>query len=407
MALFPSVRRLRAACILPLVALAAACEGDASGVAPEDRPVALAAGGDHTCALTGGGAAYCWGSNDRGQLGDGTRTASAAPVRVNLPERLVEISASFKQTCAVGVSGSLFCWGLVAHGAQPTSNGVRTPDPVTADAGWERVSAGVSHGCALTAAEGRAYCWGFGQVGELGQGHPVARAALPLAVATGERFSFIRAAALHSCGLAKSGTVYCWGYAPFGVLGTGAVTIELVPVAVGAGLRFTSFDTGANFACGVSAGDVYCWGMNRAGELGRAPVSEAASRHPAAVAGLPDVETVFTSRQNSALGFACALTASGEAFCWGLNRFGELGVEPGEAPSGPCQSGPVVVTCTTEPVRAAPGMRFRALALGAAHACGITRDHQVQCWGRPDEGQLGPDPAGGGPTPVRVELPES
>jgi hypothetical protein len=52
-------------------------------------------------------------------------------------------------------------------------------------------------------------------------------------------------------------------------------------------------------------------------------------------------------------------------------------------------------------------MRFRTLALGAFHACGITRDHEIQCWGRPDEGQVGPDRAGGGATPVRVELPES
>jgi alpha-tubulin suppressor-like RCC1 family protein len=405
MSLFWSVRRLRAASILPLVALAAAC-GDPSGSEAEDRPVALAAGGDHTCALTGGGAAYCWGSNDRGQLGDGTRTASAAPVRVDAPERLVEISASWRQTCAVGASGSLYCWGDVAHGVEPTFNGVPTPDRVTADVGWASVSAGLSHGCALDR-DGRAHCWGSDEVGELGDGPALMGVPAPVPVATAERFSSIRAAGLHSCGLAQSGTAYCWGYTPFGVVGTGANRIEPVPVAVGNGLRFTSFDTGATHACSVSAGDVHCWGMNRAGELGRAPLSETAARVPAAVAGLPDVETVFTSRQNSVLGFTCALTAAGEAFCWGQNRSGELGVAPNEAPSGSCESGPAILTCATRPARAAPSLRFRTLALGAVHACGITREHQIQCWGRSDEGQLGPDPAAGGPNPVRVELPES
>jgi len=405
MPLFSSVRRLRAASILPLLALAAACDGDPSGIDPEDRPVALAAGGEHTCALTGGGAAYCWGSNERGQLGDGTRAASATPVRVNAPERLVQISASWRQTCAVGASGSLYCWGFAAHSAS-SFNGIPTPSRVTADAGWARVSAGLTHACALNG-EGRAYCWGSDESGERGDGPAAGYASAPVAVATGERFTSIQAAGLHSCGLAQSGTAHCWGYARYGVLGTGAGGVVPEPVPVGNGLRFTSFDTGATFACGVSAGDVHCWGVNHAGELGRAPVSDVASRVPAAVAGLPDVETVFTSRQNSVLGFACALAASGEAFCWGQNLFGELGVEPAEDPSGPCESVLVTLTCSTRPVRAGGGMRFHALALGATHACGITRDHEIRCWGRAEQGQLGPDPAAGGADPVRVELPES
>jgi alpha-tubulin suppressor-like RCC1 family protein len=406
MSLFPSVRRLRAASILPLLALAAACDGDSSGVDPEDRPVALAAGGEHTCALTGGGAAYCWGRNDYGQLGDGTRTPSATPVRLDAPERLVEISASWRQTCAVGASGSLYCWGLVAHGETPGFSFVVRPERVTAEVGWRQVSAGLTHACALNA-EGRAYCWGTDETGKRGDGPPAAgHVQTPVAVVTGERFSSIWAAGLHTCGLALSGTAYCWGWARAGVLGTDASAFVTTPVPVGNGLRFTSFDTGAGWACGVSAGDVYCWGLNMAGELAREPESDDITRVPTAVAGLPDVKTVFTSRQDSFFGFNCTLTASGEAFCWGQNVFGELGVEPDEAPSHECVSR-LTLACSIEPVRAGGGMRFRALALGAFHACGITRDHEIQCWGRRDEGQLGPDPAAGGATPVRVILPES
>ncbi|HEU4457322.1 MAG TPA: hypothetical protein VFR81_29910, partial [Longimicrobium sp.] len=103
----------------------------------------------------------------------------------------------------------------------------------------------------------------------------------------------------------------------------------------------------------------------------------------------------------------CALTEPGEAYCWGENESGEAGVEPNAAPSGACLSGLLETTCVPEPVRAAAALRFRALALGASHSCGITRDHEIHCWGRADEGQLGPDPAAGGSAPVKVGLPES
>jgi alpha-tubulin suppressor-like RCC1 family protein len=407
MPLLSSVRRLRAASILPLLALAAACDGDPSGIDPADRPVALAAGKAHTCALTGSGTAYCWGTSDRGELGDGTWTSSAAPVRVDAPERLTAISASWSQTCAAGASGAVYCWGDIVHiqrGGEFTASS--TPSRVESALRFTRVSVGLSHACALTGS-GRAYCWGYDNHLALGDGAggPF-HAATPVAVVTDARFASIVTTGLNSCGLADTGAAYCWGDASFRVFGDGSRPFELLPVATGGGMRFTSFDASATWACGVSGGGVHCWGLNRAGELGRTPLSAVPDPQPRAVAGLPDVETVFTARQNSIIGHVCALTAAGEAFCWGQNRSGEAGIEPAAAPSQLCASA-FETTCVPTPVRAAPALRFRTLALGQTHTCGITREHEIHCWGRAAEGQLGPDPAAGGAAPVRVELPES
>jgi len=395
------------ASILPLLALAAACDGDPGGVEPEDRPVALAAGTAHSCALTQSRAAYCWGSNDRGQLGNGTGASSADPVRVDAPERLTDISASWRQTCAVGASGAVYCWGSIVHvqgGGEFTASS--TPSRVEAALRFTRVSVGLSHACALTAS-GKAHCWGYDNNLALGDGAggPFFTAT-PVAVVTDARFASVRATGLNSCGLADTGSAYCWGDASFRVFGGGTRSSETLPVAAGGGMRFTSFDASATWACGVSGGDVHCWGLNRAGELGRTPISPVPDPQPRAVAGLPDVETVFTARQNSITGHVCALTAAGEAFCWGQNQAGEAGIDPGAAPTQVCASG-FETTCVPRPVPAAAALRFRTLALGQTHTCGITREHEIHCWGRAAEGQLGPAAGAGGATPVRMELPES
>ncbi|MCP4172345.1 MAG: hypothetical protein GY758_16400, partial [Fuerstiella sp.] len=85
----------------------------------------ISAGGDapgHTCAVTDVGAAYCWGKNDYGQLGNGLwdiNDGSLVPVRVKAGEQpgdeflsgVRQISAGGQHTCAVTVDGTVYCWG--------------------------------------------------------------------------------------------------------------------------------------------------------------------------------------------------------------------------------------------------------------------------------------------------------
>src|SRR3954470_18077865 len=109
-----------------LVSLAAqGCREDAeSPTAPESTsaPTAataaalpiftfLAVGGQHTCALDASGAAWCWGDNSDGQVGDGQALSRTTPGRVAGGLRFVQISAGSRTTCAITTQNLAYCWG--------------------------------------------------------------------------------------------------------------------------------------------------------------------------------------------------------------------------------------------------------------------------------------------------------
>lgn len=137
------------------------------------RFTALAAGGAHTCGVAADGGVRCWGRNDNGQLGTGDYRAISEPAAVRLPAEaapIVALSAGTAQTCALDARGAAWCWGRNTSGqlgdgtfgSRPRPVRVRSADPLAA------VATGVNHTCGLTAA-GRVLCWGAnidGQVGD-------------------------------------------------------------------------------------------------------------------------------------------------------------------------------------------------------------------------------------------------
>src|SRR5690606_18505176 len=94
----------------------------------------LAIGHDHACGLTAGGAAFCWGVNDRGQLGDGTTTDAMTPVRVAAPD-LIDIAAGYQYTCGITDGGVALCWGFNDLGqlGNGTDTDTATPTPVATE----------------------------------------------------------------------------------------------------------------------------------------------------------------------------------------------------------------------------------------------------------------------------------
>ena len=340
---------------------------------------AIAAGGEHTCALTTASGVKCWGINYYGQLGDGSTTSRFAPVDVNgLSSGLQAISAGGSHTCALTTAGGVKCWGYNYYGQLgdgSTTYRTAAVDVTGLATGLQAIALGGLHSCALTTAGG-VKCWGYNANGQLGDGSTTQRttAVDVTGLATGLQAISIGgdASSSHSCAITTSGAVKCWGSNDYGQLGDGSTTSRLTAVDVtGLATGLQAISLGGLHSCALTtAGGVNCWGFNDSGQLGDGSTN---SRLTAV-----DVTGLATGLQAIALGSAhtCALTTAGGVKCWGYNFNGQLGDGS--------------TTQRTTPVNAtglATGLQ--AIALGSAHTCALTTAGGVKCWGRNNNGQLG------------------
>jgi alpha-tubulin suppressor-like RCC1 family protein len=302
--------------------------GDPSETFPMPLPVAgghefasTAAGGFHSCALTGEGAAYCWGYGFYGELGDGTfGGGSPLPVAVVGAHRFASISAG-DHTCAVDVDGKAHCWGPNFFGT--LGNGsfdhAAAPTPVALDAPVTAIFAGLWHSCAL-AADGSAWCWGDNDFGQLGNGRIGGTdSPSPVKVSTRHAFVAMDSRYSHSCGLTATGELHCWGRNDEGQLGDGSRQSRARPVAVPSSVPFAAVATGTHHSCALGVDRrAYCWGNNEYGQLGDNTLTRRLV--PAPVHG--DLRFRTLSAANNV---TCATTDAGDAWCWGSSHFGMLG----------------------------------------------------------------------------------
>ena len=212
-----------------------------TAVATQERFRAIGAGGSNigqTCALTAAGAAWCWGDSERGQLGHGARDIAAHPLPVPVNGDLVFSGISVghgRHVCAITSAGAAWCWGENAFGA--LGNGTMfnlsmVPTRVSGTAVFTQVVAGgfIGHSCGLTNA-GAALCWGDNEVGAIGDGTNEDRE-VPAAVTGGHVFTALTAGLRHTCGITAAGAVYCWGSNGAGQLGINTTTSRSVPSRV-------------------------------------------------------------------------------------------------------------------------------------------------------------------------------
>lgn len=245
----------------------------------------VVAGVEHNCGLDNDQVAYCWGLNDYGQLGDGTvgagrSRAEPRPVKTDL--RFSAIAPGLDHTCALTNGGKAYCWGrngdgqLGTGGFPPLS---AVPVPVAIDTIFGKITAGVAHTCGL-ATGGTAYCWGRNWYGQLGIGS-LSGGATPVAVAGDLAFMDISAGGDHTCALETGGMAYCWGSNWRGYLGnnfdfasknyTAEDLIQRTPTPVTTSLRFVAIGASrpSQHTCALATdGSAHCWGDGTTGSLG-------------------------------------------------------------------------------------------------------------------------------------------
>lgn len=315
--------------------------GVRTGVAPWEGFQGGDRRGFHVCGLRTGGRVECWGDDTYGQ--------SSPPAGA-----FVEVHASAAYTCGLRPAGQIECWGLADAqpcfsywSDEPRENYYR--DPFDVCPGWNRD---------------------------------------PVPDATFATFDVLKVhpfngiSSWHSgriCGVTVAGDLLCWND------GRG------LPQRPPAG-RFVAVDAGADHTCVLDeAGEVACWG--------RLP------GEPQAPAGTPDHMVVVPDAAGGAAGWevppgpfaavssgwrhSCGMRATGEAVCWGEDRYGET-----EAPDGEftAVSAGRWLTCGLRPAGEAecwyllpwtllaPGGAFTALSAGRNHACGVRSDATLECW---------------------------
>lgn len=339
----------------------------------------ISAGRERTCSLTPDGRARCWGDIGFSVYGPGPMSGSMAIPNV----RFREISVGAFHACGLDSGGSAFCWGLNGSGQLGTGSKSNSPDSAVHVQGaivFSTVSAGGWHTCGLTP-DGRAYCWGDGTEGRLGN-NSGEESLTPVAVAGGLTFHSISSGLRNSCGITIGGEAYCWG----GVGGTGIPrggmdpSNAFTPAPVPGNLTFQSVSAGQDLTCGLStSGVAYCWGApDRDGGPG-----------PDTFTPKPVPGPIRFQFLRLGLGLhACGIATTGIAYCWGWNRDGQLG-------DGSTKDSDV-------PVPVAGGLKFAVISPGQFHTCGVTLDGATYCWGAVELGGYGTSSKNGSTKPVRV-----
>lgn len=207
-------------------------------------------------------------------------------------------------------------------------------------------------------------------------------------------FASVSAGYYFTCGLTTLGRAYCWGQNAYAELGIGVNAplperqpAAVAPVPVSGDLTFTSISVGGWHVCGLTASlETYCWGLSNFGQVGDVGSAEiqtcelglvntipiGCATLPTRVEGVPPLRAVYAGGL-----VTCGLALDGTAYCWGGNRYGQLGDGSGVTDYG------------RAPTPVAGGLTFDRLSAGWRHACGITSEARAYCWGYNFTGQLG------------------
>ena len=346
------------------------------------------------CGLTTTSMVYCWGGSGLGELGDGGGANDLAikiPVRALVPnspsDPIIDVEAGAAHACALTQSGATYCWGSnnrgqVGVGSSATT--IPTPTVVTGKT-YGQISLGANHTCAIEGVPplaGANYldCWGDNTVGEFGNNLPTGTAQTS-PVITYQNFVAVSAGNNYTCGitnLSVSANLYCAGANNFGQLGNGYSgspysTFQPSQVLTPAGgpATVSSVSAGNGTTCAVdNAGNGYCWGDNTLGEVGNDGVGTPILTPTL----LPNTWTSISTGVNSVCGIA-----SNADYCWGYNNYGQIGIGT---------MGNTIVTVPTAVIGS--GALFTEFTVGATSqsACYITSG-AVQCFGYDSNSQLG------------------
>jgi alpha-tubulin suppressor-like RCC1 family protein len=355
----------------------------------------ISAGDYHTCYLSSTGRVKCWGWNQFGQTGHNSSPEQIMSSDwIDLPG-LVQVSAGGYHTCAVNVDHQVYCWGRNNMGQLGNGSSTDSYLPVLVEglegARITEVVSGSLHTCAFEN-KGRAWCWGSNRDGKLGAGIENVFFPIPvLVLAPVDQVIELSLGATFTCAAGGTGQTWCWGDGSFGQTGNKTYTSSPIPQEITKTIpEIKLISSGWFHTCALStSGEISCWGKNYEGELGN---SSTLSRAEAIT-----ISGVHTKAGVTLLAVGgrstCAATLDHLVYCWGNNNYGQVGDGTPKDQLFP----KLISTSETGII---------SLALGASHACYLTENNQLWCWGANDHYQLGVSAPAMVTNPILIDVPQ-
>ena len=266
-----------------------------------DKITSLSAGPNHSSALSATGRVFMWGSNQNGQLGDGTielNTFRIVPFEItskfilNEGDKVISLFLNGQVSSALTLSGRVFMWGSniralnAVLGDGTTVFNRNVPTEITSRFSLEEsdriVSLSLGHDAFSSAlsATGRVFMWGYNSDGQLGDGTTLHRS-VPIEITKkfsldlGDKIISLSLGNVHSSALSATGRIFMWGANSVGQLGDGTTSDKNVPTEITSRFpliqddKITSLSLGSNHSSALSAtGRLYIWGWNYYGQLG-------------------------------------------------------------------------------------------------------------------------------------------
>jgi alpha-tubulin suppressor-like RCC1 family protein len=355
----------------------------------------MEAGTSHTCAVSTKGAAYCWGQNTYGQLGNTEAGAfSATPVAVDgLSSGVTSIGVGLYHSCAMH-NGAVKCWGYGASGMLGNGATASSQVPVSVSglaSGVTALSVGGWHACVIQ--DGGAKCWGDNFSRTIGDGTGTNRSTPVQVTGLTSGVTAISAGGAHSCAV-HEGAAKCWGSGANGRLGHGSTATAAAPADVltlDSGV--TGISAGSAHSCAIlTGGALKCWGNGTSRALGNSN----SATHTNIVSSPIDVTNLSSgvTQVSAGNGFTCAVHA-GAAKCWGTNAAGNIGdgvYTTGNAPTAITVGGTTIGLMSS----------VTDISAGGTHACAV-HEGKAKCWGSAADGRLG-DGRTSGSFPVPAEV---
>ncbi len=347
---------------------------------------------------------WCWGSNNRLQLGLAA-TANAATsqfVTKVIPPAIgfnpqtdvwIAVSSGDEHTCAISatkvdasipVSGKLWCWGNNIYRETGNASGTKiileNSNSVDSSSNWVSVAAGLNKSCAINDA-GAAFCFGYNaSVSFVDNSFSMTAVSGP-----NENWTSIHVGFGHECGVktitesnVTKSKLHCWGQQQFAQLGTGFNYNNYIPnlisnydTSVDSPYVWKTLAAGGLHTCAIkNDNSLWCWGRNYWGQLGLG------NDIPKTTLSKVGLDTDWSS-VDSYFKATCARKGNSSLWCWGQNGDGQLGNGTTFDEGAPLQTDDAALD-------------WASVANGQYHTCGLKNDNSLWCWGSTFYGQLGP-----------------